>query len=88
MNDERGMMRPFGEYEVMDDLRLTGSFAGAPQHPVWKGFVQLASEVFMQLQGVIDDPAYDARTAERAIGGQLALRALMEECDSRTGSGE
>lgn len=73
----------FGDVPGMNDEELTGCFASCGTHPIWKGVRQVATELYAELLGVVEDPQTEPRHVERAIGGMAAMKGLMGECGSR-----
>jgi len=67
----------------MPDEQLQASFTAAPQHPIWKAILQLATEAYRGYDYVIKTPGIAGDSLQQAIGGQLALETLMAECRER-----
>jgi len=78
-----GELLPFGVYEDMPTEQLQAAFTAAPEHPIWKGVLQLATDTYRACDAVAKTPGIDTQSLDRAIGGQEALSALILECADR-----
>ena len=74
---------PMEPREAMKEQQLNACFRGGPTLPMWKGFMELIDNHFMESVNLSLDPSLSAEATKYHLGGADRMAALKEEAMRR-----